>query len=161
MIQFSIFSTFAYKFPEPFALCASEEQQINEPKIMPSINEVVHFENDSYIVTCDGGVGTRVRWFSPKNVWVDPRKRGTNVHVEEKNFESALIFTSITLDDKGNWTCEAENNPQRVGFNMIVYSKSDCYFVVNKFDLIYMDIVLFHLFSRTNFISRSAKRSKC
>lgn len=133
-----------------------------EPKIMPPINEVVHFENDSYIVTCDG-VGTRVRWFSPKNVWVDPQKRGTNVHVEEKNFESALIFTSITLDDKGNWTCEAENNPQRVGFNMIVYSKSDCYFVVNKLDLIYMNNALLHLSlsPRTNFISRSTKRSKC
>lgn len=116
------FSSFhLFTILEPYGMCASEEQQINEPKLMPSINEVVHFENESYIVTCDGG-GVRVRWFSPNNTWVDPINRG-RVHVEEKNSESALVFTSITPEDKGNWTCEAENNPQRIGFNMIVYSK--------------------------------------
>lgn len=128
-------------------MCASEEQQIYEPKLMPSINEVVHFENDSYIVTCDGG-GTRVRWFSPNNTWQDPMNRG-RVHVEEKNSESALIFTSITLEDKGNWTCEAEDNPQRIGFNMIVYSKkSGVLFVLNECDLFY---IFFHC-PRTNYI---------
>lgn len=109
---------------EPSGMCAPEEKPIYQPKLMPSINEVVHCENDSYIVTCDGG-GARVRWFSPNQTWIDPMNRG-RVHVEEKNFESALIFTSITLDDKGNWTCEAEENPQRIGFNMIVYSKCCC-----------------------------------
>lgn len=92
-----------------------------EPKLMPSINEVVHFESESYIVTCDSN-GARVRWFDPNNQFVDPVNR-SRVHVEERNGESALIFTSILPEDKGNWTCQAENNPHRVGFNMIVYSK--------------------------------------
>lgn len=100
----------------------ASEEQVFEPKLMPSINEVVHYENDSYIVTCNGD-GVRVRWFDPNNQWIDPMNR-SRVHVEERNSESALIFTSISPEDKGNWTCQAENNPRRVGVNMIVYSKS-------------------------------------
>ncbi|XP_031634905.1 neural cell adhesion molecule 2-like [Contarinia nasturtii] len=97
---------------------ASEEQSF-EPKLMPSVNEVMHSENDTYIVSCAGD-GVRVRWFDPNNKWIDPMDRG-HVHVEERNSESLLIFTSISPEDRGNWTCQAENNTRRAGFNMIVY----------------------------------------
>lgn len=87
---------------------------------MPSIDEVVHFENDSYIVSCQAN-GTRLRWFDPNSEWVD-NHRG-RIHVEEHHNESVLIFSTISLADKGNWTCEAEKGHRKITFSMIVYSK--------------------------------------
>lgn len=87
---------------------------------MPSINEVVHFENDSYIVSCQAN-GTRLRWIDSNSKWIDEH-RG-RIFIEDRGNESVLIFTSISLADNGNWTCEAERGNRKISFNMIVYSK--------------------------------------
>lgn len=93
-----------------------------EFKLVPSVKEVVRFENDSYIVSCQAGANTRLRWLDPENVWVDKKRGG--VHVEQRNNESALVFASLSADtDNGTWTCQAELDNQKLTFNMIVYSK--------------------------------------
>lgn len=88
---------------------------------MPSLNEVVRFENDSYIVSCHAAANTRLRWLDPDNVWVDKKRGG--VHVEQRNNELVLVFASLSGDtDNGTWTCQAEMDNQKITFNMIVYS---------------------------------------
>lgn len=84
------------------------------------MNEVVHFENESYIVSCHA-LNTRLRWLDPDNIWVDKGRGG--VHVEERTNELVLVFTSISsTTDNGTWTCQAENGNRKIAFNMIVYS---------------------------------------
>lgn len=91
-------------------------------KLMPSINEVEHFENESYVVACQALVGKkRLRWFDSEGKWIE-NDRG-RIHVKEKDNEMLLVFTSISLEDKGKWTCEAEEGHKKISFNMIVYSK--------------------------------------
>lgn len=92
-----------------------------ELKLVPSLKEVVRFENESYIVSCHAAANTRLRWLDPDNVWVD-KKRGS-VHVEQRNNELVLVFASLSADtDNGTWTCQAEMDDQKITFNMIVYS---------------------------------------
>lgn len=108
------------RFSVGIALSATEEQNY-EFKLVPSMNEVVHFENDSYIVSCQVSIETRLRWIDPQNKWIE-KSRG-HVEVEDRGSESVLIFKSIGYEDSGNWTCEAEEGLRRIAFNMIVYSK--------------------------------------
>lgn len=92
-----------------------------ELKLVPSLNEVVRFENDSYIVSCHAAANTRLRWLDPDNVWVDKKRGG--VHVEQRNNELVLVFASLSADtDNGTWTCQAEMDNQKTTFNMIIYS---------------------------------------
>lgn len=92
-----------------------------ELKLVPSVNEVVRFENDSYLVSCHAP-NTRLRWLDPDNSWVD-RKRGGGVHVEQRGNELVLMFQSLSADtDNGTWTCQSEMDNQKITFNMIVYS---------------------------------------
>lgn len=87
---------------------------------MPSLNEVVRFENESYVVSCHAQ-NTRLRWLDPDNVWVDKKRGG--VHVEQGNNTLVLVFASLSADmDNGTWTCQAEMDNQKISFNMIVYS---------------------------------------
>lgn len=103
-------------------LSASQEE-IYELKLVPSVKEVVHFENDSYIVSCQAS-DTRLRWMDPDNVWVDKGRGG--VHVEQRENELVLVFTSISAKtDNGTWTCQAEKGNRMIAFNMIVYSTDD------------------------------------
>lgn len=92
-----------------------------ELNLVPSLNEVVRFENDSYIVSCNASATTRLRWLDPDNVWVDKTRGG--VHVEQRNNELVLVFASLSADtDNGTWTCQAEMDNRKITFNMIVYS---------------------------------------
>lgn len=92
-----------------------------ELKLNPSHNEVVRFENESYIVSCHAGSNTRLRWLDPDNVWVDKKRGG--VHVEQRKGGLFLVFASLSADtDNGTWTCQAEMDNQKTTFNMIVYS---------------------------------------
>lgn len=92
-----------------------------ELKLVPSLSEVVRFENESYIVSCHAAANTRLRWLDPDNVWVDKKRGG--VHVEQRNNELVLVFASLSADtDNGTWTCQAEMDNQKTTFNMIVYS---------------------------------------
>lgn len=88
-------------------------------KLVPSINEVVHFENDSYIVSCQAN-NTRLAWLNPKNQWID-NHRG-RIHIEDRGNELTLVFSSILMADNGNWTCVAEKDERKMFFSMIVYS---------------------------------------
>lgn len=102
------------------SVLSTSEEENNELKLVPSVNEVVHFENESYIVACQG-VNTRLRWLDPDNVWIDKGRGG--VHVEERDNELVLMFSSISSQtDNGTWTCQAENGNRKTAFNMIVYS---------------------------------------
>lgn len=100
-------------------LCTPEEEAF-ELKLLPAINEVVHFENDSYIVSCQAS-GTRLRWLDSKGEWIGNDKG--RIHVEDRGTEVVLVFTSISSDDNGNWTCEAEKENRKISFSMIVYSE--------------------------------------
>lgn len=92
-----------------------------ELKLHPSNNEVVRFENESYIVSCQAAANTRLRWLDPDNVWVDKKRGG--VHVEQHDNELRLVFASLSADtDNGTWTCQSEMDNQKTTFNMIVYS---------------------------------------
>lgn len=92
-----------------------------ELKLVPSLKEVVRFENDSYIVSCHAGANTRLRWLDPDNVWMDKKRGG--VHIEQRNNELVLVFASLSAEtDNGTWTCQAEMDNQKITFNMIVYS---------------------------------------
>lgn len=102
-------------------LCQNAESDSYEFKLVPPANEVVHFENDSYIVSCQAN-GTRLRWLDPNNQWID-RQHG-RFYVEERHNESVLIFTSISSMDNGTWTCESERGHRKISLHMIVYSKS-------------------------------------
>lgn len=110
------------KFPVGTVLSTAEEE-VHELKLVPSVKEVVHFENDSYIVSCQA-VNTRLRWLDPDNVWVDKGRGG--VHVEQRDNELVLMFTSISSQtDNGTWTCQAEQGNRKIAFNLIVYSKKE------------------------------------
>lgn len=51
--------------------------------ISPSSSEVVHFVNDSHIVTCSVNKGSKIKWINPKgNIIPDTRGR---VHVEDRS----------------------------------------------------------------------------
>lgn len=116
-------------FSVGIALSATEEQNY-EFKLVPPANEVVHFENDSYIVSCQVDIETRLRWLDPQNKWIE-KSRG-HVEVENHGNESVLRFKSIGYEDSGNWTCEAEEGSRRIAFNMIVYSKEASYSIRAK-----------------------------
>lgn len=118
LFLFGIFICFL--FAVNIGLCEPADDELIDLKLIPSINEVVHFENDSYIVSCQANE-TRLRWFDPNNVWIE-NNRG-RVHIEQRENELSLIFTSIQHDDNGNWTCEAEKGNRKLAFSMIVYSE--------------------------------------
>lgn len=102
---------------------STPEEETYELKLVPSVNEVVHFENESYIVSCQAAE-TRLRWLDPDNIWVDKGRGG--VHVEDRTSELVLVFTSISSKtDNGTWTCEAEKGNRKITFNMIVYSTAN------------------------------------
>lgn len=101
--------------------CEVADDELIDLKLIPSIKEVVHFENDSYIVACQANE-TRLRWFNPQSQWVEDNLG--RVHIEEQHEnELSLVFSSIQYSDNGNWTCQAEKNNQKTSFSMIVYSK--------------------------------------
>lgn len=124
------YSPFLYYHHKPhyrglgLAICQNTDIDSHVFKLVPSINEVVHYENDSYIVACQAN-GTRVRWLDPNNKWVDQHEK--RHHVEERTLmtlnESSLVFNSISASDNGTWTCEAEKDNRKLTFTMIVYSK--------------------------------------
>lgn len=110
--------------------------------LSPSQEEVVHFVNDSYIVTCNGHNQTRVRWMNPKQGVIEDAKG--RVHVEEKpggmfivficyntilqkkklfTGPIALVFELISLADRGEWTCQGEDENLQKTFNMIINRK--------------------------------------
>lgn len=125
------------------------EDETFEVKLMPSISEVVHFENDSYIVSCQALIGdgkrTRLRWFDSDDQWVE-NDRG-RIHVEERENELVLVFTSISLEDNGNWTCEAEKDNKKIAFNMIVYSKmKKTLFLINMYPKLKYNSLFLYLF---------------
>lgn len=100
---------------------ATSEEEKFEIKLTPS-NKVERYEKDSYIVTCQVLHGkTRLRWLNPEGIWVE-NLRG-RIHVKENDNEVSLVFTSISVEDKGDWTCEAEEGGKKISFNMIVISK--------------------------------------
>lgn len=51
--------------------------------ISPMSAEVIHFVNDSHIVTCSVNKGTKIKWINPKgNVVEENRGR---IHVEDRS----------------------------------------------------------------------------
>lgn len=77
-------------------IVAISEDETSDIKLTPSINEVEHFENESYVVACQALLGkTRLRWFDSEGKWVE-NDRG-RIHVKEKDNEILLVFTSISL----------------------------------------------------------------
>ncbi|XP_075149860.1 fasciclin-2 [Haematobia irritans] len=62
--------------------------------------------------------------------WIDPNgnvRENTKgrVHIEKKSGSTALVFEQISLDDRGNWTCEANANgvKERKTFELPVHQK--------------------------------------
>lgn len=103
---------------------SAEEEIKSEPyefKLVPPVSEVVHFEGDSFIVSCQA-YKSRLRWKNPQGNLTDALDRD-RVHVEERGNGSALIFTAISQKENGTWTCQAEEGNREISFNMIVYSK--------------------------------------
>lgn len=86
-------------------------------KLTPSATEVVHYVNESYIVSCEA-IDSRLRWFNPLNEVVGDRP--DRVHTAKIQGKLALVFTSISMDDNGTWLCEAEKGNQKISFNMNV-----------------------------------------
>ncbi|XP_034100241.1 neural cell adhesion molecule 2 isoform X1 [Drosophila albomicans] len=75
--------------------------------LTPSTPSITHFVNDSFIIFCK----TVQKDIDTK--WRDPRgqtRENTKgrVHIEKKTGLLALVFEHISLDDKGNWTCEMD-----------------------------------------------------
>lgn len=101
---------------------SESDEAAYELKLVPSVTEVVHFENDSYIISCAANTKTRLRWLDPDNIWIDKSRGG--VHVEQKNDEElSLVFKSISSAHNGTFICEAEKDNRKISFNMIVYSR--------------------------------------
>ncbi|XP_017153560.1 neural cell adhesion molecule 2 [Drosophila miranda] len=74
-------------------------------RLQPSTPSITHFVNDSFIIFCQ----TVQKDIDTK--WRDPRgqtRENTKgrVHIEKKTGLLALVFEHISLDDRGNWTCE-------------------------------------------------------
>ncbi|KAG4072544.1 hypothetical protein HA402_004633 [Bradysia odoriphaga] len=93
----------------------------NHPKLTlsPSDSEVVHYVNDSHIVNCNAYGTTRVRWLNPKQTVIEETKG--RIHIEERTDGStALVFETITLQDKGEWSCQGEIGDVQKSFNMVI-----------------------------------------
>ncbi|XP_017097636.2 neural cell adhesion molecule 2 isoform X1 [Drosophila bipectinata] len=79
-------------------------------RLQPSTPSITHFVNDSFIIFCQ----TVQKDIDTK--WRDPRgqtRENTKgrVHIEKKTMGLlALVFEHISLDDRGNWTCEVNGN---------------------------------------------------
>lgn len=114
--------------------------------LSPSDTEVVHYVNDSHIVYCNANGKTRVRWLNPQQTVIEETKG--RIHIEEKGGEwkhgtnyvlyiylnwefrktffsgaTALVFESITLQDKGEWSCQGETGNLHKSFHMITNRK--------------------------------------
>ncbi|KAH8298219.1 hypothetical protein KR018_011140, partial [Drosophila ironensis] len=78
-------------------------------RLQPSTPSITHFVNESFIIFCQ----TVQKDIDTK--WRDPRgqtRENTKgrVHIEKKTGLLALVFEHISLDDRGNWTCEVNGN---------------------------------------------------
>ncbi|XP_034667942.1 neural cell adhesion molecule 2 isoform X1 [Drosophila subobscura] len=81
-------------------------------RLQPSTPSITHFVNDSFIIFCQ----TVQKDIDTK--WRDPRgqtRENTKgrVHIEKKTGLLALVFEHISLDDRGNWTCEVTGHQNR------------------------------------------------
>ncbi|KAL7740609.1 hypothetical protein ACLKA6_009492 [Drosophila palustris] len=93
--------------------------------LTPSTPSITHFVNDSFIIFCK----TVQKDIDTK--WRDPRgqtRENTKgrVHIEKKTGLLALVFEHISLDDKGNWTCEMDSAAAREAtksFELLVNQK--------------------------------------
>ncbi|KAM8715658.1 hypothetical protein ACLKA7_002671 [Drosophila subpalustris] len=93
--------------------------------LTPSTPSITHFVNDSFIIFCK----TVQKDIDTK--WRDPRgqtRENTKgrVHIEKKTGLLALVFEHISLDDKGNWTCEMDSAAARdatKSFELLVNQK--------------------------------------
>ncbi|XP_032294270.1 neural cell adhesion molecule 2 isoform X1 [Drosophila virilis] len=93
--------------------------------LTPSTPSITHFVNDSFIIFCK----TVQKDIDTK--WRDPRgqtRENTKgrVHIEKKTGLLALVFEHISLDDKGNWTCEMDSSAAREArksFELLVNQK--------------------------------------
>ncbi|EDW75702.2 uncharacterized protein Dwil_GK15057 [Drosophila willistoni] len=93
--------------------------------LTPSTPSITHFVNDSFIIFCktvQKDIDTK--WRDPNG---QPRENTKGrVHIEKKTGLLALVFEHISLDDKGNWTCEVNANAERdakKSFELLVNQK--------------------------------------
>ncbi|ALC38009.1 CG33543 [Drosophila busckii] len=90
--------------------------------LTPSTPSITHFVNDSFIIFC------RTVQKDIDTKWRDPRGEAREntkgrVHIEKKTGLLALVFEHISLDDKGNWTCELNEETAKKSFELLVNQK--------------------------------------
>ncbi|KAH8403311.1 hypothetical protein KR222_010327, partial [Zaprionus bogoriensis] len=93
--------------------------------LTPSTPSITHFVNDSFIIFCktvQKDIDTK--WRDPSGQTRENTKG--RVHIEKKTGLLALVFEHISLDDKGNWTCEMDSAATREtkqSFELLVNQK--------------------------------------
>ncbi|XP_049311508.1 neural cell adhesion molecule 1 [Bactrocera dorsalis] len=92
--------------------------------LSPSDYELVRYTNDSLLVQCRSTTTeSQLVWRSPKGEIIKEHKG--RIHIEQSAPDQlTIVFTHISLGDKGKWRCEDANGDRAEKyFELIVYQK--------------------------------------
>ncbi|GLV31354.1 factor of interpulse interval [Carabus blaptoides fortunei] len=85
--------------------------------LAPTVQDVVRYVNESYIVTCTEDTKKPVTWYTSHGVAV--HEKG-HPHVTNMSSGTALVFEKISVEDRGHYHCK--NEEDSVSFKLIVIS---------------------------------------
>ncbi|XP_037958301.1 neural cell adhesion molecule 2 [Teleopsis dalmanni] len=93
--------------------------------LSPSDATLVRYTNESLIVQCSSVKNNlNLHWKSPNGDLIKKNKGRIHIENNSSTGQLTIVFTHISLADKGNWTCEdTESGTHNITFDLIVYQK--------------------------------------